>query len=753
MPIDDRTPRFDLELPAQSNTLRNDVQRLRSSFDKLAEKAAEIDPATNKLLDAHVPDDIPRLDANGKILAQYVNPAAVASLDADGKVDYDAIPDDAKMNIFDATTEVLMLDVVDAQGNPPTIGDVCNITTAPYRQYLMVKKDPKQRDSWRELPMQAVNTINGQPIPDDGAIVLPDLTSVTVDNQGVTKGVNTNISSLTGLSGPLTLGGDGLNDYDAVTMRQLKASSGGAAGANMTGIMTNFIGAVEWFNGTRPNYPAGHLPADGQCVERADAPDLWNAINGGMLLSVTDTEWLSGKLGTVNGAVLNSPGIHRGKYSKGGLAGTCPDKTVKGDWFRMPDLNGIQTGSLAGTFLRGSGGQPALTGLVASSSVPNIKGSMGTNNGWLFTNFAGAISATGTTSLMAPQTAPTTAATRAYFDFDASRVSSVYGRQEIYPVGSAGGTGIWSANEVRPNSVTGIWIIRANASFTAANTSFDCITSDAGMPGRGKSVMGGTFNSRYQVNGDTVAVGFIRAVGTVGASYAMRIGISTNLSGVTTTKNMDFNDNGDMNLPGGLNAGGPVATTSYLRAKNSIYIDSGAGNGSNSSFIYFRDTAGQKTMGSMYSERNGDITISTSVNGVASTSKYFQFMQDGNGVCSGVWKSGSDERLKSDITIVANPLKSVLSLRGATWIKDDGSKHFGIGLIAQDVQKICPEAVTATPDIQQSTGKVIKDPLALDAGSIAAAYHTEAIKELVGLIELALDDPDAARAKLAELKA
>jgi hypothetical protein len=91
------------------------------------------------------------------------------------------------------------------------------------------------------------------------------------------------------------------------------------------------------------------------------------------------------------------------------------------------------------------------------------------------------------------------------------------------------------------------------------------------------------------------------------------------------------------------------------------------------------------------------------------------------------------------------------SLRGVTYNIKDGGR--GVGLIAQDVEKWCPDAVKTYGDRRFSDGTVIENFKFLDTSGVAAAYHTEAIKELFNLVELALNDPDKARDVIKAVKA
>ncbi|WP_421671046.1 pyocin knob domain-containing S74 family peptidase [Rahnella sp. EDr1-12] len=147
--------------------------------------------------------------------------------------------------------------------------------------------------------------------------------------------------------------------------------------------------------------------------------------------------------------------------------------------------------------------------------------------------------------------------------------------------------------------------------------------------------------------------------------------------------------------------------------------------------------------------RAGDTTIQSYFVALSGGGGW-EFLRGGNATASGTWTSGSDIRHKFDIEKVKNALASVLTFNGSIYGKKDGGRE--VGLIAQDVERACKEAITYNGDRKFSDGTVIPNFKYLNTTGAAAAYHTEAIKTLFELVELALDKPDDARALIASIK-
>lgn len=121
----------------------------------------------------------------------------------------------------------------------------------------------------------------------------------------------------------------------------------------------------------------------------------------------------------------------------------------------------------------------------------------------------------------------------------------------------------------------------------------------------------------------------------------------------------------------------------------------------------------------------------------------FEFRNNGSAYAPSQWVSTSDERIKTNIKRIEDPLLRMRDIKGVTWERLDGLPP-GIGFIAQDVQKAFPEAVSVYGDKTLKDGTIIKDVLAPDTSGVAAALHHEAILALIDV----MDKQDAVIAEL-----
>ncbi|EMD0638875.1 hypothetical protein VPZ60_004291 [Salmonella enterica] len=455
--VDDRSARLDLPLPNEQNFLQDDVKRLVDSLKYLDSYVATV-ASDGKLDPYQLPDNAAKLDDAGIILPAQL-PATVVVLDNKGKIPVKNLPPAGTTQIHEVSNESGML-ALDA-----TPGDICKRLDVR-ESYILADADPTKASSWRALPVNIVTTVQGQS---------GDLTNVAVFETNADGSKSLNLDS------PLRLKAKASDAYDAVTLGELQtiqAVAGG--GASMTGVMNNFLGAVEWFNGSRGSLPAGYVAADGQQLDQADYPELIAALKAGFLNSVTEALWQN--------STPNQPNYvgvaNRGQYAF----------DVGAAKFRVPDLNGMQPGSWKGLFLRGnapSGSFGSTAGVVRGNAAPQIYGEF-FNTNWNNSSLTGASQAFYGDGLDQGREIGNEGHGGDRADlvkFSASRSHGSYNRD--------------NTDEVRPNSVTGIWLIRVSGAFKAADTNFHVITADATQPVLNTTAYGGKFVSDYKV-GDKV---------------------------------------------------------------------------------------------------------------------------------------------------------------------------------------------------------------------------------------------------------
>lgn len=225
--------------------------------------------------------------------------------------------------------------------------------------------------------------------------------------------------------GQLNLKTAGVNDLDAVTVKQLKEAGGTPVGVPM------------WIP-SRAAQTDGYIFGDGQVLSRAMFPDWWSLIAAGKLPVVSETVWQSDKK-------------YHGSYSTGDGSTT----------FRVPDYNGKQAGFDGAPFFRGDGFNRK-AGEILGDAIRNITGVMKTVNtdwgasiweqsGGLMGAFGG--SASTVPSYLGLSTIPASSVPNGKFprwvDFDTSRV-------------------VPTDTENRPVTLTGVWVIRAFGSVVNA---------------------------------------------------------------------------------------------------------------------------------------------------------------------------------------------------------------------------------------------------------------------------------------------
>lgn len=291
----------------------------------------------------------------------------------------------------------------------------------------------------------------------------------TVKTNGITDVIR-------GFGNQITLPVDASNPNEAVTLKQMQAAiSAVSSSGGINGVMSTFIGDVSWWIGTAANIPTAYVLPTGQLSLRSDYPEIWALIEAGVFRTTTEAQWNT------------STATSRGFFTTGTVTSGANAN------FRWPDLNGGTTGSIGGIFLRGANGPTDAggVGVTRASAAPNINGDLGSGSFKAFLGHkqisvndgSGALRVTGAGDQLL---GPGGDAYRFWqFKIDASLSNSAYGRD--------------GATEVRPNSVSGYWIIRAKGTFSA-QTSFGVFTSDDQLVASAVK-LGGAVRSVYKAGG------------------------------------------------------------------------------------------------------------------------------------------------------------------------------------------------------------------------------------------------------------
>lgn len=165
-------------------------------------------------------------------------------------------------------------------------------------------------------------------------------------------------------------------------------------------------------------------------------------------------------------------------------------------------------------------------------------------------------------------------------------------------------------------------------------------------------------------------------------------------------------------MTGALIAPGLTTTDGSINIKNDGY-----------SHLWLRNAAGAEKAG-IYCNNPGENTTFR-VNGT----QHFSFQANGSFVAPANIAAYSDARLKSEVETISDALAIIKNLRGTRYIKG-GVKQ--IGLIAQEVREVVPEAVFENTDENDQFIKAGHETgtLSVAADNTLLAVVIEAVKEL-----------------------
>jgi len=256
-------------------------------------------------------------------------------------------------------------------------------------------------------------------------------------------------------------------------------------------------------------------------------------------------------------------------------------------------------------------------------------------------------------------------------------------------------------------------------------------------------------NSSDQFIYKTTNPGALYQIGGIGEHYWYTASSGTAGTQVTTLPRLmtlSNNVNGTLGVGIAPNTGWSTSANGFsaIQVGNGMSLWAGAGSTSPGSYVsnnVYYDGANRRYLVTGYATEidmgGGSINTYTVASGSAggvitlSTGPYV-----GNGGTT--WTSGSDLRLKNVTGEIQNGLSKVLTLRAAefTW-KSDATNKPQVGLIAQEVQQVLPEAVNSNAYIHN------------DETEYLGVNYTEVIPLLVAAIKELSAEVTALKAKVA----
>jgi len=126
----------------------------------------------------------------------------------------------------------------------------------------------------------------------------------------------------------------------------------------------------------------------------------------------------------------------------------------------------------------------------------------------------------------------------------------------------------------------------------------------------------------------------------------------------------------------------------------------------------------------------------------------WSFASGGNATANnGSWVNNSDERIKTNIIPIMDPLEKMRMFRGCTWDRLDNAPP-GQGFIAQELAKAMPTAVFTGGTTILRDGAEVKETLSVDLAGASAALHHEAILAIMDAFDELANEVKELRSEL-----
>lgn len=293
------------------------------------------------------------------------------------------------------------------------------------------------------------------------------------------------------------------------------------------------------------------------------------------------------------------------------------------------------------------------------------------------------------------------------------------------------------------DSATMGWVKKFVASVKSVIQSWSVINADATAPANGTTVKGGALRSAYKVGSTEQAAAELLASLTTSSTgvkaVSAEVVVKDSTSGTTTSKTIKL---GTIDgLTGGIiSSSTSIGGTTSVVQHNSFVSDGKTYHQGGKTYGYLSDSTsspGTRYWALWNEYVEGGAGYIQLLFNIGSLQKYWTFYDSGNAAASGTWNSNSDGRLKIRVKRVEDPLVKMRVMQGATWDRLDGAPS-GQGFIAQEVEKVFPDAVSVTGDRKLEDGTLITGVKSVDVAGVAAALHHESILQLMDIVKEAI---------------
>ena len=455
-------------------------------------------------------------------------------------------------------------------------------------------------------------------------------------------------------------------------------------------------------------------------------------INGGSLSTLTNSQIIAQRfqVSSTNTDYLEISNV-RGTTGAGwNQAGWRIQQKIDSTWMAYIQFNGTRTGTNDSGMSFGTGSTTAFANTVSERMRIDIDGNVGIGPNGTDANVRLLVQNSGNQNV-------------AWFkNFSGTRAAPIENADWPWPVMTLSGYG----NFYRQNML----------SFTLPN---DAKSQTNGIYHTDDSVWNFSLNGVTGVNSWDNASGSTTPATTSTTSTGLQLLGPGNLRLGTTASNSIFFrtsnvDRAKIHPNGYMSIGGNLASSSQLNISGSNQ----KGGASYHDFLYVNSTYASVTTGSKSFRLNqtGGMEI---VNAAYSIGIFLLTDAGALSVTNEITAYSSDKRLKTDVRPIDNAIDKVKSLNGIIYKWNDLANSLAgyninedlIGLFAQDVQSVLPQAVRPAPfDQENGASKSGEDYLTVQYEKLVPLL-VEAIKEQQAIIERQQKQIDQIQAMLAEL--